>query len=520
MDKRVDAIANPQDTKPMRDYQRAAVVNVRKSLAAGHRHTILQAATGCGKTRIASEVIRSATAKGNRCVFFAPRRELIYQSRDALVELGLRVGVIMAGEPSDPDAPVQVVSFDTLNASGKRAEFVIPPADLVIVDECHLSVSKTRLAILRQYGDTYIIGLTATPAGGLGALYHNIVQGPSVSSLVASGHLVPVQYYAPRKPNLAGVKTYAGDYQQRSLSERMNTPEEIRGTVRSWKEYASDRSTIVFCVTREHGMAMCAAFQRARVRAEYLDGETPLQDRKDILARVDSGKTQVLVNILVATFGTDIPRLSCVILARPTQDVTLYLQTVGRTLRPCPEINKLDAMVLDLAGAVLRHGFVDRRRPWTLEAGQNINDATDRMARENREPLEMVCEKCKAVFSGVRLCPRCGFDVVPPGKAIPIYRLDTDGPDLNTREGQEAFCATARALQEQEQYKDGWFAHRYFECFGVWPSADLKAVPAAWASNETLFRVRRQMREYADRQKIASLRAKGLYGGEAWEVPL
>jgi DNA repair protein RadD len=508
------------DAKPMRDYQRAAYEDLRKSLASGHRHTVLQAATGCGKTRIAAEIIRSATRKGNRTLFLAPRRELIYQSRAALAELGLQAGIIMAGEPEDPGLLIQVASFDTLHARTKTSQMRVPPADLVIVDECHLAKSPTRMALLSHYENTYMIGLTATPAvsggRGLGGLFHHIVFGPSTSSLMEAGFLVPVQYYSPREPNLAGVKTFQGDYQQRSLSERMNTREEIAGTVRSWRKYARDRSTVVFCVTREHGQAMLEAFKRGRIKAEYLDGDTPLQERSEILARVASGRTQVLVNILVATFGTDIPRLSCAILARPTQDVTLYLQTVGRILRPCQEIGKVDAMVLDNAGAVLRHGFVDKFRPWSLDGSENISEATERSARERGDPAVIVCTHCRAAFSGVRECPRCSTVAIPPGQAIPIYRIDTDGPSLDTREGREAFVATGKALQIDKGYKDGWLAHRYFECYGVWPSSDLKSVPPQWSSNETLIRLRRQMSEFSDARRVAALRAKGLYGGEAW----
>lgn len=516
----MDGATLTTDLKPMRGYQTALADAVRQSIRLGHRYPIMQAATGCGKTRIASEIIRMATAKGNRCVFFAPRRELIYQSRDTFAELGLQVGVIMAGEDPAPSAHVQVASFDTVNARNKRGLLDLPPADLVIVDECHLAVSDTRLEILKQYRQSCIIGLTATPARGdgkgLGEIFDDIVHGPSISSLMADGYLVPVQYFAPREPNLAGVKTFRGDYQQRSLSERMNTPEEINGTVRSWKKYASDRSTVVFCVTREHGRSMCAAFKRSGVRAEYLDGDTPLAERKGILDRVNSGKTQVLVNILVATTGTDIPRLSCAILARPTKDVTLYLQTVGRVLRPCPEAGKRDAMVLDHSGAVLRHGFVDRPRPWTLESKEKIADATDRLSRERRDPKEIVCPKCASVFSGIRQCPHCGEMVVKPGKPIPVHRLDSDPTDFNTREGQKIFYATAKAYLEANNYQEGWLAHRYHDFFGVWPDADLKGVKPGWSSQEALDTLKRQMREYADRQRIAALRAKGLYGGEAW----
>jgi len=203
---------------PLRPYQSDTINNLRESMKAGFRRIVLQLPTGGGKTRIAAEVIRMANDKRNRTLFLAPRRELITQACAALVRQGLRPGVIMAGEPRDLGADVQVASFDTLHARAIRSHrMAMPEADLVIVDEAHLSIAESRKTIIEHYADARIVGLTATPARGdgrgLGEIYEDLVIGPSVAHLVDEGFLVPLRYFAPTAPDLAHLRMNRdGDY--------------------------------------------------------------------------------------------------------------------------------------------------------------------------------------------------------------------------------------------------------------------------------------------------------------------
>jgi uncharacterized Zn finger protein (UPF0148 family) len=275
-------------------------------------------------------------------LFLAPRRELIHQAVKAFQGQGLDAGMIMAGERQTLLLDLQVASFDTLHARAIRSDRMkLPPADLVIVDEAHLSTARTRLDILEAYGDAIVIGLTATPARGdgkgLGTFYDDIVTGPTISELVDMGYLVPLRYYAPTEPDLSKLKLDKdGDYQEKALGARMDTPQLIGDIVDNWLRLARERRTVVFCVTCDHSRHTAEAFREAGITAEHLDGETPKPERAAILARVSSGETQVLCNVFVASYGLDIPALDCAVLARPTKNIALYLQTVGRIMRTFP----------------------------------------------------------------------------------------------------------------------------------------------------------------------------------------
>ena len=101
-----------------------------------------------------------------------------------------------------------------------------------------------------------------------------------------------------------------------------------------------------------------------RRSAEHIDGKTPIEERERILANLAVGTVEVVCNAMVLTEGWDAPSVSCVVLARPTRHHGLFRQMIGRVLRPYP--GKVDALVLDHAGAVFEHGFAEEPVEGTL----------------------------------------------------------------------------------------------------------------------------------------------------------
>jgi superfamily II DNA or RNA helicase len=467
----------------LRPYQEAAIEGLRHSLKTRHMRPVLVSPTGSGKTTISAAIIKAAVEKGSRVLFLAPRRELIYQAYSTFQRFGLNATIIMAGEDRTMDGDVQVASKDTLHAwcirSQKRR---LPLADLIIVDEAHTSISKSYIDIFSAYPNARIIGLTATPAApkgkGLGNIYDDIVKAWGVRELTEAGYLMPVRYFGPTTPDLENVGIRNGDYIEKDLDAAMDQPQLIGDIVSNWLRIASARRTVVFCVTRKHGRHICDEFIRVGVRAEYADGMTSDEERKAIFSRVASGETQVLVNVLIATFGVDIPPLDCAVLARPTKDLTLYLQCVGRILRPSPETGKTDAVVIDHAGAVMQHGYVDDDFPWSLDGKETVQERRERIKKEKKEPKEITCFKCKAIFKASHICPSCGHEMIPKGEALPVYEAELQEISRTKAKLNKAvdydqkavFYAQLKYYERQHGYKKGWSAWKYREMFDCWPN--------------------------------------------------
>ena len=171
----------------LRKYQHESVARI---IAAAD--PLVVAPTGSGKTVIVAEVIRKAEHKF--VLVLAHRRELIHQMRDKLADFGVAAGVILAGEPMNQMARVQVASVQTLWSRCMRGNADLSLADLVVVDEAHHCRARTYRRIVESYPGAKIIGLTATPCRrdgrGLGGTFKTMVETPQIEELIALDYLV------------------------------------------------------------------------------------------------------------------------------------------------------------------------------------------------------------------------------------------------------------------------------------------------------------------------------------------
>jgi DNA repair protein RadD len=517
--------------KILRPYQADLIDGIRESLRAKHQKILVQSATGSGKTLVASEVVRLGLKKNNKTVFLAPRRELILQTQGAFAKHGIYSGVIMAGCRPTPSADVQVASFDTLHARVVRSQTIrLPPADIVFVDEAHLSLATTRQEILALYPDATLIGMTATPARGdgrgMGEIYQDLVLGWPVRRLMDEAYLVEARYIVPSAVDITRLKLGRdGDFTEDSLSATFDTPQLVGDVVEQWLKHAENRSTVVFSVNRAHSRHLVERFLKAGVTAEHVDGDTLHGERKDIFARVASGETRVLCNVFVASYGLDIPSLECAVIARATKNLTLYLQEIGRILRPVyafgadldtidqrfAAFTKRDALVIDHAGAVEENGYADDVIPWSLDPTRKVKDVKLDIQKERKEPKPITCPQCATSFSGRRTCPACGFSAVLPTEAIPAYEAELVEAGSTTKrkkkgdytlEDKIAFMGGLRQYAIDHQYKEGWASHKYKEKFGDWP--DHRAISIAPPSPPS-----HEVTNYIRSRNIARARAGG-----------
>lgn len=467
-----------------RPYQSEAVSLLRSSFGTGKRTPILQLPTGAGKTFIASMIARMALAKNNRVLFLAPRRELIFQTSKAFSEEGIHNGMIMAGVRPE-HANVQIASKDTINARAiKNDHMPMPDADLIIVDEAHLSITDTYSKILEHYAGKLIIGLTATPARGdgrgLNEFYDELICPVSIKQLTDDGYLSPVRYFAPTEPDLRGLKVQGGDYAKDDLGKVMDKPELVGDIVKNWKRLASGKSTVVFCSTMAHGRHVCEEFNAEGIKAEHIDSDTPKEERSGIIERVASGETTVVTNVFVMSYGIDIPSLECAVLARPTKNITLYLQTVGRVLRTFE--GKEHALVIDHSGAVKENGFVDEEQYWSLDGEDTVKERKKEAQEAAKEPKEITCGECGSVFKSRKACPVCGFQAVKESEPIPVHEANlqeikraeiAEGKKANRVDAWDMkvdFMGQLKAYAASKGYKSGWVAHKYKSKYGVWPN--------------------------------------------------
>jgi len=470
-----------------RDYQIRAVEQLRKLIALGNRKLVLVSPTGSGKTFMSSMMVKSAVEKGKSVLFLAHRRELVVQKSKTLFKFDVPHGIIQAGMATDLSQPVQVASKDTLYARAVRREVMyLPPADLIIADECHRSLAATWVKLFDAYPDAVRIGLTATPIRGtgygLGSLYDNMVIAATSPELVASGALVTTRVYAPYKPDLSGLKVARGDYVSAQLEKRMNQQTLVGDVLKHWERLADGRKSVGFACGIQHSLHLRDTFLARGIKAAHIDGEMETARRDEILSDLSEGRLTVVFNAMVLTEGWDQPDASVAMLVRPTKSFGLYLQMAGRIQRPFP--GKDHALLIDHAGAVHQHGFPDEEVPWSLDDKTKVEDRiAKRKEGEQREQQQFTCEQCSAVFAGRLTCPRCGHMIERKAKEVRHDKgelAEIERNKLNrtaTLHDKQKFWDECLGWAIGKQMKVGAAAHRFKQKYGVFPNSKILNVP-------------------------------------------
>jgi DNA repair protein RadD len=476
------ASASPSVVVRLRPYQVEILAEFDRRVADGDRRILLVSPTGSGKTVIFSDIVRSYVQRGRRVLVLAHRREIITQTVGKLRDCGLDPGIIQAGFADDPLAVLQVASISTLHARAIRGnKLALPPADLLVVDECHHATARTWRTIIDSYPDAVLLGLTATPCRGdgrgLGGIFGTMIECPQVQELIEAEFLVPTRAYAPSIPDLTGVTVQAGDYVENQLADRMDKPQLVGDIVTHWHRLAEGRRTVVFATGVQHSIHIRDEFRKSGVSADHLDGSTPKDERDEILLKLACGAIDVVTNCMVLTEGWDMPEIGCVVLARPTKKMGLYRQMVGRVLRPAP--GKPDAIVIDHSGAVHRLGFAEDHVEWTLDPERSAENPTHAKRSAQGSTSRLVdCSSCGALRAGGEACPHCGFKPAPPAKYVPFVDANLDLVDRNGRMADQYFVEDERAdwhrmltsIAQERGYKPGWVSHKYKEKFGTWPA--------------------------------------------------
>jgi superfamily II DNA or RNA helicase len=438
----------------LRPYQQRAVGLLRANL---RNRPLLCMPTGAGKTVVAAEIARLCHDFSKRTLFLCDRREIVLQTA---AKFTVPTGVILSGHPAT-DAPHQIAAVQTLTRRNQ------PPADLIFVDECRLSMGATTRDILESYPDAFRIGFDATPVRmdgqGLGALFGTILEPVTMRELQDQGYLARYRYFAPVVPDLARVRRR--DFTEAEGETAMMHRHIAAGIVDA---YLTRRGCMVlFACTVKHSLSLRDALRDAGVRAEHVDANTSHSTRQFVFQQLRERQIDVVCNVDLVGYGFDAPDLDGVILARPTRSLAVHRQQCGRALRPGKE-----KVIIDGAGNAHRLGTPDAPVEWDLAGG---------VSRPKAASIAL-CRECYAVFAPGGACPACGAERTSTVKVtehdVPIREVKYIPTKDEKRDVYRELLVTAH----MRGYAKGWAAHQYRSRFGVWPTSVADLVDAEMCS--------------------------------------
>lgn len=307
----------------LRDYQIELINGVYQSMGKGNKNIMVQSPAGSGKSVTMSEIAKRATDKGNNVLFVVHRRELVEQIKGTFIANNVDMQLCHVGM-------VQTVSRQIKNNKVKRPS-------LILVDEGHHALARTYQNIFDEFPNAYVLSFTATPwrmsNKGFTEVFQDLILGKSVKWLIDNNRLAPYKYYSVNLlKNIQMKHNATGEFSNTSIEEALQKT--IFGDViENYQKFAEDKKTIVYTHSVEMSKKVADKFNASGYKAMQVDGKTPKAERELAMKLFRSGEVKILVNAELYGEGVDVPDCQCVILLRPTESLTLFIQQTMRSMR-------------------------------------------------------------------------------------------------------------------------------------------------------------------------------------------
>lgn len=352
---------SPVEIKP-EPFQARLLELIELSRLRGHQRNLLVSATGTGKTVMAAldyQRLRGRLPRA-RLLFVAHRQEILEQSlatfRHALRDAAfgeLWVGGNRPAEYEHVFASIQSLSHASLEN--------LPPDhfDVVIIDEFHHAAARTYRQLLEHLLPQQLLGLTATPERADGEPILQWFDGRIAAELrlwdaIDQHRLVPFAYHGIHDGTDYRQVTWrrGRGYDPQELSNLVTGDHALaRRIIENVTRVVADPDNmraLGFCVSMAHAAFMADQFNDAGLPAKAVTAKTTKEDRRQALDDLRHGRLRVLFSVDLFNEGVDIPSVDTVLLLRPTDSPTVFLQQLGRGLRK--EKGKSVCTVLDFVG--------------------------------------------------------------------------------------------------------------------------------------------------------------------------
>jgi superfamily II DNA or RNA helicase len=361
-----------------KDYQ---INSVRKAIEAGV-NSIIALPTGGGKSICILKLCQAMPDK--KIVVSLRNAALVPQLLHTLTVNGLSVSVVKSGYKYVAGGDVTLVMEQSFN----RRRHLNIVCDVLLRDEYHVGcMGGVYINMREELSPDLIIGLTATPIDRLGVYIDpsmQLIEETTTRQLIEAGELAKPVYKVPslsQEIDYSAVKMYRGDFSVSGLDLILLEHCSLVAQQTLNDALSQGRKVMLFANSIKHVEALSDAFDALGVKHERVHSKRSISDNDESIRRYKSNEVRLIINMSMLTIGFDDPTTDCVVLARPTKILRLYLQIIGRCLRASK--GKTDALILDLAQCISTHGFAEDHRDFTRKTAKSAAIMSERLSVTN-----------------------------------------------------------------------------------------------------------------------------------------
>lgn len=350
----------------LRDYQQEIFNRV---LEHGKENSIIQLASGAGKSYIIAKLAELYKAQGLDVVVLVPWIVVRYQIVELLEEHGINV---------------PVSSANLVN----RHKNKIKNIDVFLIDEAHHSSADSYLEAFKAFPDAQRVGFSATPMRNddkdLIGVYQNLIQSDiTTKDLIDRGYLSKFVYYAPSNSDIASHsiskdKLNVGSGYSIDRGTALPNRTVYGDVVDTWLKYGKNYQTVLFAPDVETSKKYAKLLRERGIVAESIDSSMPNKDIANIINRYRKGEIKILCNYNMISEGFDMKECDCVILTSTTFSYPMFYQRAYRALR---KNGNRHAIVIDHGDNAFVHGMLDDIKYYSL------TESEERKQKEEREKV-------------------------------------------------------------------------------------------------------------------------------------
>lgn len=322
----------------LRAHQLEALDELALHLGHGIMRTWVDAPTGSGKTITFCAL---SQALGGSILILVPRRNLAEQTRLAYTRFFPTMTVHPEGLEMVGRAGVTIATYQA--ALRHQGDMPWEDVRLLICDEAHTALGAQTRKMLDRAENAIVVGFTATGSTTTGHVEQ--IFGPVAATLdrqsaIDRGILCPLRSLrVERDVDLSEVAKVRGDFDQGSLGRALDKALWHKACAEVWVQHFQPLGLagVAYTATVAQAHALSDEMKERGVRAAAVSGQTPLRELQKVLRDFGREKIDVLCNADLLTEGWDEVRATVVMHLAPTTSERVFVQRLGRVMRPAPD---------------------------------------------------------------------------------------------------------------------------------------------------------------------------------------